>query len=734
MRTRGRRRLWLRLRWPNEVTADQLAAALSSLNGNATPRRRKSLVLVAVGQAGEVTHYISVPEARGDGARRQLEAAIPGLTVEPTERRPVFAVQRAWRAWLSSRKRPLDTSQPEALARGLLAALASADDDELLVMRWVLGPVHRPIAVPRVPRRRGQGDDLGIGLPEWALELAGPKRGDDPEARTALADKQGQPGWKAALHLGVAARGRRRQRQLLGQVAGAVRAAQGAGVQAGFRPAARSILDRIPVWRPLLVNVAELRGLGGWPIGPTDELAVDRERSRLLRPSRSMPTSGRVVAEATYPSTPRPLVLSAADALHHLHLIGPTGVGKTTLLLNLIVQDIAAGRSVVVIEPRGDLVREVLARVPDHRVQDVVVIDPTDDSPVGVNPLATPGVDADLKADHILTVFKGLFADSWGPRTQDILTAGLLTLTATPRMSLAALPVLFTDDEFRARLVAKVRDPIGLGPFWSWFDQLGPVDQAAVLAPVMNKLRAFLLRERLRRIIGQTEPRFDLRDLYRRRVVLLVNLATGALGPESATLLGSLVVSQLWQTVLGRASVAAERRHPVMVFIDEFQNYLHLPTDVADVLEQARGLGVGLTLAHQHLAQLHTAVRASVLANARSRVIFATNHDDAAVLVRGTERLSAVDVVGLGRYAVYASLLAEGEQTPWASGRTLPPTPMVRSGDDVRRRSRTRWGISGRVVDAELELLAANATPPQPPRGAAGLGDIPLYSEQEDGQ
>jgi hypothetical protein len=725
-----RQRIWFRLRWPNEVTPEQVAAALSSLNSYATPRGRDTLVLLAVGKRGDVTHYLAAPESRSGGARRQLEAAIGGLTVEPVEQPPGLKPRRAWRGWMSSRVRPLETSRPEARARSLLTALASTVGDEALVIRWVLGPVHRPVAV----RRHSDVDEIGLGLPPWLAEVTGRRRPDDAETRRALADKQGRPGWRAVLHLGVVAVGRRRQRQLLGRLAGAIRAAQGPGAHVGFRPTLRSALDRLPLRRPLMVNVDELPGVAGWPIGSTDELPVDRERSRLLPPDRAMPRGGRVVAESTYPGADRPLVLSARDALHHLHLIGPTGVGKTTALLNLIVQDMTAGRSVVVLEPRGDLVQQVLARVPDERVDDVVVIDPTDDAPVGINPLATPDVDAELRADHILAVFKGLFADSWGPRTQDILTAGLLTLTTTPGTTLAALPVLFNDDSFRAPMVerAVARDRIALGSFWAWFDALGPAERGAVLAPVMNKVRAFLLRERLRRVVCQPQPRFDLRDVFRRRMILAVTVAADALGPESSALLGSLVVSQLWQTVLGRAAVPPERRHPVMVYVDEWQRYVRLPTDLADVLAEARGLGVGLTLAHQHLAQLPQDLRPAVLANARSRVVFATQHDDAQVLVRGTERLGAADVVGLGRYSVYASLLADGERTPWASGRTLPAPPATRPGDDLRARSRARWGVPGRAIDTELELLAGNATPPRPQHDAGRFGVVPLLTDQED--
>lgn len=698
-------RQWFQLRWPHEVKAEQLLGALLSLNGSSTPRRLDSLVLRASGQAGQVTHHLGVPDARASGARRQLEAAIPGLAATPVDPPSSHVIDRAWRAWLSSRERPLELKQSEIIARGLLTALASTEVDELLVMQWILGPVRRPIAVGSHVR-----GELGPHPAKLLAEIIGGPSELDGEARSALAHKQGAPGWRASLVLGVRANGPRRQLQLLGRLASAVRMAQGPGVQLGFSSAKPSNLTavaegQLPLRRALAINVRELTSLAAWPIGSTEGLPVDEVRSRLLPPSSAVPSGDRVVAEATYPSAERPLSLPARDALQHLHVIGPTGTGKSTLLANLIVQDMQAGRSVVILEPKGDLVADVLARVPDHRLDDVVVIDPTDSKPVGLNPLASGGVAPEVKVDQLLAVFKGLFSESWGPRLQDILTAGLLTLTRTPGMSLPALPLLFTDEGFRRTVLQRVHDPLALDGFWQWFQELSEAERAAVLAPVMNKLRAFLLRERLRRIIGQGEPRFDLRQLYTERRIVLVNANAGALGPESSGLLGALFVSQLWQTALGRSSIPPEKRHPVMVVIDEWQRFLHLPTDLADVLAQARGLGVALHLANQHLGQLPPDVKAAVLANARSRVVFAAHHDDATALVKGDDRLQPGDVVGLGKYEVYASLMAGGQRTPYASARTLPPPPAIRKAEEVRARSREQWGVPVGAVDAELEQL-----------------------------
>ena len=253
-------------------------------------------------------------------------------------------------------------------------------------------------------------------------------------------------------------------------------------------------------------------------------------------------------------------------------MLGPTGVGKSTLMLNLAVADMRAGRAVVVMEPKGDLIADILARVPEDRTDDVVLIDPANmERPVGLNPLAGGGRSPELVADQLLGLFHSHYSRHWGPRTQDILGASLLTLARVQGMTLAALPLLLTDSAFRRRILPKVVDPIGLEPFWSSFEAWSEQERATAIAPVLeNKLRPLLLRPELRAIIGQAAPRFEMRQVFTERKILLVNLSRGTLGPETAALLGSLVVSLLWEAILGRSAVDPRRRHPVCIFLDEF--------------------------------------------------------------------------------------------------------------------------------------------------------------------
>jgi type IV secretory pathway TraG/TraD family ATPase VirD4 len=343
-----------------------------------------------------------------------------------------------------------------------------------------------------------------------------------------------------------------------------------------------------------------------------------------------------VLARSTHPAHPGYLTLGPRDATQHLHVIAPTGAGKSTLLANLALQDIAAGRSVTVVEPKGDLIADLLDRIPADRQGDVVLLDPTDTNhPLGLNVLA--GRDQELVVDQLVGVLHALYAAHWGPRTQDILHAGLLTLALAGGYTFIDLPVLLTDPSLRRRLVPKVQTHPALGPFWAWFEALSDGDRLTATGPVMNKVRSFTLRGATRNLLGQAAPTFDMSRSFARRQLLLVNLAKGRLGPETSQLLGALVLAQLWQAILGRGAIEPAKRHPAMVYVDEFQDYVRLPTDLGDALAQARGLGVGLTLAHQHLAQLGPDMRSAVLSNARSRVVFQSG-DDAPTLDQGPRR------------------------------------------------------------------------------------------------
>lgn len=691
--------VWYEIHWPSSVDESGVAAFFRSLAGD---RSNAVVVIEIVASNGRLSYRLGLTRRMAESVVATLPSFVAGTTVKLIQNSVIPSPKFAWEVGISSRVRPLRAGDAEGIARGLITALSTAREDETFVLQWLLGPRLSPTRVGNKVMRPTHGArDVARLLMHGASEM-------DAEERKAMLAKVGDSGFRAIGRIGIAGANERRAQSLASRLTAALRSADAPGVSIVVKRGRPGDVAhaRAPRDWPMSVNVHELTALSAFPIGDATYPGVRGDRSA-VRPAASTRRSvNRAVGTSTFPGDEREVGLSATDALQHLHVLGPTGVGKSTLLLNLILQDIDEGRGVVVIDPKGDLVSDVLARVSSERHDDVVVLDPADEArPVGINVMNSNGRSAELVADQVLAVFHGLYADNWGPRTQDILHASLLTLAGRDGMTLCALPVLLSNERFRARMVAGLTDEIALKPFWHWFESISDGERQQAIAPVMNKLRAFLLRPRMRAVIGQSEPRFDLAQVFTKKKIVLVSLAKGVLGPEAAALLGSLIVSQVWQAALGRVRISAERRHPVMVYVDEFQDYLHLPTDLTDVLAQARGLGVGLTLAHQHLAQLPAAMRSAVLSNARSRICFQLGSDDARIISGTTNDLTADDFQRLPRFEAYASLVSAGSVTPFASIRTTAPRVAKVDVAKLRTRSATSYGQDLKVVEAELAHL-----------------------------
>jgi hypothetical protein len=300
---------------------------------------------------------------------------------------------------------------------------------------------------------------------------------------------------------------------------------------------------RLP-WRwPLRLGVTELVGLLGWPLGEGELPGLPPEHPKTLRAARSVHSGTRVFAESASPGDDRKIGISAQDQTFHGITYGPSGSGETTALLHLILADIEAGRPVAVLDPKRQLVDDILARIPDHRRGDVVELSASDETPVGFNPLDVTGRDPDVVVDGIMAVFEAVFRDGWGPRTADIFSACLRTLAraASPKhpATLLDLPRLLTEPSFRRQQVGRVSHDMALAGFWAWYEAMSPQAQAAAIAPPLNKLRQLLLRPALIRMLDQRGGPFRLRDLFRENKIVLVPLnercpVTAAAEPQIA--------------------------------------------------------------------------------------------------------------------------------------------------------------------------------------------------------
>jgi hypothetical protein len=693
--------------YPRGSSPEQVLAFTRSLAGLLAPRWRRlfgspAVVIETTADDSGIAHRLRLPAGSAEYVLAQLRAALPGVRIEEAEADPITA-RLAFELRTTSATKSLRVDAPEQTAAALLATLQPLRAGEQVVVQWIVSPAP-PVPVPEVVTLRD-------GRSALAALFGGPEPVRVPaELVASEREKRSESALAAVVRIGVRTGSAARDRSLIRRVLGALHLATAPNARLRVRllpdpvVAARMTRAAVPLlgW-PCVVNAKELAAFAGIPMGEPRIAGLTLGASPQLPPAADIPRTGRLLGRATFPGAERPVAISPTDSLRHLHVVGPTGVGKSTLLLNLICGDLADGHGVVVVDPKGDLLAQTLDAVPKRRLGDVILLDPTDtERPVGFNVLGASGGAPELVADQVVALFRSLYAAFWGPRTDDIMRAALLTLTRRPGLTLAEVPLLLTDPGFRRPLTASLDDHV-LEGFWAWYEELSAGERAQAVGPVLNKLRTFLLRKRLRNVIGQRESTFSLTEVLAARKVLLVNLAVGVLGEDAARLLGSAILTQLWQAVQARAALPPEARPLVFGFVDEWQRFVGSPTSFADLLAEARGYRFGLTLAHQHLSQLPPDLRQAVLANARSRVAFQLGHADAVLLAKefGPD-VTADDLGALGAFEAVAQVAAGARVSPPVSIATPPAPPALGTAQAVRALSRQRYGRPATDVEREL--------------------------------
>ncbi|WP_405160775.1 type IV secretion system DNA-binding domain-containing protein [Nocardia sp. NBC_01499] len=443
-----------------------------------------------------------------------------------------------------------------------------------------------------------------------------------------------------------------------------------------------------------LLSVPELAGIAHLPLD-SDIPGVARAGARAVAPAPDVATGGphTKALGVSDAGSGRAVAVKVIDARHHLHVLGATGVGKSTLLGRMILDDADAGRGVVVVDPKGDLVTDVLDRLPRRHGDKVVIFDADSRArPPCLNPLDADRADIDRTVDNLVTVFRRIYAQYWGPRTDDVLRASLLTLCGQPGIAtLADLPRLLIEPAYRARVTASVTDPVLRG-FWDTYEELSGGGRNQVIGPLLNKLRAFLLRPFVKAAIAAGPSTVDLADVLDHGGICLARLPKGSLGEETTRLVGSLIVARTWQATTARASTPATARRDAALVLDEAHNFLNLSTPVEDMLAEARGLKLSLVLAHQNLGQLPRELREAISANARNKITFTCAPEDARELARHTAPfLSEHDLTHLDAYHAAARLLVNGQQTPpFTLTTTALPTPIPGRAREIRAIAHTR--------------------------------------------
>ncbi len=699
---------------PSTATTEQVFMHLHALLRSRRRRlfeRQPWISLEIVGRARQVTFQVWIPRGQKMFVETLLQAAYPGIALLALSG-PASSANAA--EFVSARLAlgnylPIATSFTGEPLIALLATLARVDSEEEACVQLLVRPksarwqMHAHMEAQRLRRGRG-GSVSALG------QTCDRKPTQFERSRAkAIEDKAGTPAFDCVLRIAATARRPGRARELAQLVSGSFGLYVGVN-RFDFRSTRRRGLRKLfalrqfPLFGGFVLSARELSGL--WHVPSEVPPHLRTVRSPQLPPPVGAQRGERVLGVSTWAGEQRRVGLSIADSRYHLHLLGSTGTGKTTALLSLAAQDIAAGRGVGVLDPKGDLVRGLLARIPRARLDDVVLISPEEaGQSVGINPLELwPGDDRDLVADNALTIFKRIYERYWGPRTDDVLRSALLTILRRPDPSLAHIPLLLTDAAFRRQALADVQEPFALDGFWTWFEKLSETQRVEVTGPVLNKLRDFLVRPRLRRLLCQPRSTIDLRRVVDSSQILLADLSVGRWGESFAALIGSFLVAKIWQAVLARSAIAEEERSDFFLFVDEFQHFLGVAGPFADVLAEARSLRLSLTIANQHLGQLTRELRESIASNARSHVVFQCGQDDAAYLAREFAPLDAPALMSLARFETAARLCIDGGSSRAFTMRTLPPpAPVdVASPMDIRRRSSERFARPVESIDGEM--------------------------------
>lgn len=384
-----------------------------------------------------------------------------------------------------------------------------------------------------------------------------------------------------------------------------------------------------------------------------------------------------------------PIILTSEERARHVYIVGKSGSGKSTMLRNLAVLDILNGEGIAYIDPHGDHAAEIADCIPRNRTHEVCYLNVADTAcPVGFNPIA--GVSPErhaLAAAGIVSGFKDLFGESWGPRLEWYLYNGVATLLEQPRATLVDLPLLYSNDAFRTAAIARVSDPITRR---FWLEEYLPHDKkyrAEAASPILNKIGQFTASPNVRAIIGQARPKFDLGFAMNNRRIVILNLAKGVIGEQATNALGSLFISHLHLEALSRSQDAPESRVPFFAHIDELQSF---KTDtIASILSEARKFALHLALANQFTDQLSPRVRSAIFGNVGSLVVYRVSGADAEILAPEFHPLPANALADNSPYVAYMRRPAYGHHLVYAE----PPIDLPRGRlATVIEQSRRRFG------------------------------------------
>jgi len=410
-------------------------------------------------------------------------------------------------------------------------------------------------------------------------------------------------------------------------------------------------------------------------------------------------------AETNFRNQRRQFGIKTDDRRKHLYIIGKTGMGKTTLLENMAIQDIQSGRGVAIVDPHGEFAQKMLDYVPSNRINDVIYFNPADlDYPIAFNVIEQ--VDPEFRhlvASGLVGVFKKIWAETWGPRLEYVLRNSILALLEYPGSTLLGIMRMLVDKEYRKKVTDKIQDPV-VKSFWiEEFAKYPDRFMAEAVAPIQNKVGQFLTSPLIRNIVGQTKSAIDVREVMDKKKILIVNLSKGMIGEDNSALLGAMLITRLQLAAMSRVNTPENEREDFYLYVDEFQNFA--TEAFANILSEARKYRLNLILAHQYISQMVDEVRDAVFGNVGTLISFRVGAYDAEYLEKEfIPEFTAQDLVNLDFAQIYLKLMIGGIASRPFSAITLPPLPQKTesSKEKIIKISRERYATDRKEVEDKI--------------------------------
>lgn len=423
-------------------------------------------------------------------------------------------------------------------------------------------------------------------------------------------------------------------------------------------------------------------------------------------------------AKTNFRNQDRVFGIKTDDRRRHMYIIGKTGMGKTNLLENMVIQDIRNGHGICYIDPHGDTAEKLLKSVPSERINDVIYFNPADQAyPIAFNVMES--IDPEyrhLVASGLVGVFKKIWADSWGPRLEYILRNAIMALLEYPGSTLLGVTRILVDKKYRDRVVERITDPV-IRQFWvdefpKWSDKV----LQEVVSPIQNKVGQFLSNSLIRNIVGQTQSSFDVRKVMDERKILIMNLSKGRIGEDASALLGAMMITKIQLAAMGRVDMNEDDRKDYYLYVDEFQNFA--TESFANILSEARKYRLNLILANQYIEQIDEVVRNAIFGNAGTLISFRVGATDAEFLEKEFAPIfTQTDIVNLQKFNIYLKLMIDGIAGDAFSATTLPPVYIEdtkENEDKIIHASREHYTCAKAVIEENIARWSGMVLPTKP--------------------